>query len=516
MSIELNRQQICITEDKCSASIKAITESDIIVPDSKSDCLSILEVDALAELSEKYISKDYITLTGSVNYKILYMGEDNKIENIEYSAPFSKQIDAAGCDDSMTSFIKCTVSHVEHSVINSRKLNVKSVMNVDAKAYSSSDIPLISSIGGDISLPAKTKSVNNFNLSICSSHGFEIDESVKLPPAGPDIDSILKYDVRITDQELKVVINKVVARGNLMLSTLYVNEGEIYSSENEIPFTHIADVDGISPDMYTTADYEIKNISCQRNLDDDATMSVINIKADVGLTIRAYDEKRVEYISDVYSPDYDIDVESQKIRVTEMVDAETAQCTVSESFLAKEDVERIYSVTSKSFVDEVVLNQNSVTVNGFVNAVVLCKSSAEKSGIHSVSGEIPFSCTLPVSRSYEIKNAFAEASSFVEHESYSIEGGSNIKLRIIVRVNSAVKRSFEIDAVTNISFDQEKKIDKSNQAGITIYFVQSGDDMWNIAKRYHTTSAEINSVNNLDENASLSIGQQLLIPKRSE
>lgn len=516
MSIELNRQQICITEDKCSASIKAITESDIIVPDSKSDCLSILEVDALPELSEKYISKDYITLTGSVNYKILYMGEDNKIENIEYSAPFSKQIDAAGCDDSMTSFIKCSVSHVEYSVINSRKLNVKSVMNVDAKAYSRSDIPLISSISGDVSLPAKTKSVNNFNLSICSSHGFEIDESVKLPPAGPDIDSILKYDVRITDQELKVVINKVVARGNLMLSTLYVNEGEIYSSENEIPFTHIADVDGISPDMYTTADYEIKNISCQRNLDDDATMSVINIKADVGLTIRAYDEKKVEYISDVYSPDYDIEVESQKICVTEMIDTQTAQCTISESFLSKEDVERIYSVTSKSFVDEVILNQNSVTVNGFVNAVVLCKSSGEKSGTHSVSGDIPFSCTLPVARSYEIKNAFAEASSFVEHESYSIEGGSNIKLRLIVRLNSTVKRSFAIDAVTNISFDQEKKIDKSNQAGITIYFVQSGDDMWNIAKRYHTTSSEINSVNNLDENASLSVGQQLLIPKRSE
>ena len=68
MSIELNRQQICITEDKCSASIKAITESDIIVPDSKSDCLSILEVDALAELSEKYISKDYLLMFGDGSF----------------------------------------------------------------------------------------------------------------------------------------------------------------------------------------------------------------------------------------------------------------------------------------------------------------------------------------------------------------------------------------------------------------------------------------------------------------
>lgn len=516
MSIELNRQEIGITEDKCNAEIKAITESDIIVPDSKSDCLRILEVDAMPVLSEKYISKDYITLTGNLSYKILYLGEDNRIENIEYNAPFSKQIDAAGCDETMTGFIRCCVSHVEHSVINSRKLNVKSVMNVEAKAYSKNDVPLISSINSDLSLPCKTKSVNNFNMSICSEHDFSVEEAVKLPPAGPDIDSILKYDVRITDQELKVVINKVVARGNLLLSTLYVNEGEIYSAENEIPFTHIADVDGITPDMYTTADYEIKSISCERNMDDDATMSVINLKADVGLTLRSYDEKKVEYISDVYSPDYDIAVEKQQISVTEMIDATSTQCTVSESFVSGADIERIYSVTSKSFVDEVILNQNSVTVNGFVNAVVLCKSSGETSGIQSVSGDIPFSCTLPVTRNYSLKDTFAEADTLVEHESYSIEGGSNIKLRLIVRVNTAVKRKFDIDAVTDITFDETKKIDKSSQSGITIYFVQNGDDMWSIAKRYHTTSSEINSVNNLDENATLSLGQQLLIPKRSE
>ena len=175
MSIELNKQEINITEDKCSASIKAISESDIIVPDSKSDCMRILEVDALPCISEKHISKDYITLSGNLGYRIIYLGDDGSVETIEYNAPFSKQIDAAGCDDTMTCFVKCDVSHVEYSVINSRKLNIKSAMDVRAKAYCKQEVPVVSSVGGDISMPLKTKTVNSFNLSVCSEQSFDVE-----------------------------------------------------------------------------------------------------------------------------------------------------------------------------------------------------------------------------------------------------------------------------------------------------------------------------------------------------
>ena len=66
-----------------------------------------------------------------------------------------------------------------------------------------------------------------------------------------------------------------------------------------------------------------------------------------------------------------------------------------------------------------------------------------------------------------------------------------------------------------MNLKENKKTDKSSQSGITVYFVQNGDDMWNIAKRYHTMPSDIVSVNSLDENAPLYVGQQLLIPKRS-
>ena len=46
-------------------------------------------------------------------------------------------------------------------------------------------------------------------------------------------------------------------------------------------------------------------------------------------------------------------------------------------------------------------------------------------------------------------------------------------------------------------------IDKSSQPGIVIYFAEESDTLWDIAKRYHTTTAEIAQVNKIDEDEQL-------------
>ena len=67
----------------------------------------------------------------------------------------------------------------------------------------------------------------------------------------------------------------------------------------------------------------------------------------------------------------------------------------------------------------------------------------------------------------------------------------------------------EIELITGI-----EQIDSVQTAdgNITIYFVQSGDTLWNIAKRYCVACSEIIKINSLkDEN--IKPGTKLMIPR---
>lgn len=54
---------------------------------------------------------------------------------------------------------------------------------------------------------------------------------------------------------------------------------------------------------------------------------------------------------------------------------------------------------------------------------------------------------------------------------------------------------------------------KGKTSMLMIYFVQSGDELWNVAKKYVTTSEKIRSANNLGDSDIIKPGMKLLIPK---
>ncbi len=517
MSIEISRESLDYTCDKCGRQLQYISDCDIIVPDSQPDVLKILEVSAVEQINDKSVSRDYINLGGHVTYNILYLGDDdsNKIYSIDYSAPFTQQIPAKGADDSVKCHITSHIVHTEYSLHNSRKLNVKSAVNFMAHAYSTEGVSVVTHAGGEEALPCKMGSINSFNVANMAEHSFHIDEQCAVAD-GLEISRILRYSVETSDTEIKLVVNKVVIKGNLVVKTLFLSDEEICTSVNEIPFTQIIDADSVQPDMYTTADFSIKNPTLTRELDTDATMSAFRVNADICVCVLTYDEKNIDYISDIYSPDYNIGVHRVDVCVAELADAVSGQCIVNDSVHLEggEIIEKVYSLTADSYTEDAQLSDDGIKVNGNINVSVLCKTDG-KSGISAVNKKIPFSSALPLSREFDGKDARCVAEVSTEHSSYSIEGADRLNVRVVLKTSAQLISEYTVSAVADIDYDENDKVDKSSQAGITVYFVQSGDEMWDIAKRYHTTSEEISSVNMLDPGAALVPGQQLLIPKRN-
>ena len=101
----------------------------------------------------------------------------------------------------------------------------------------------------------------------------------------------------------------------------------------------------------------------------------------------------------------------------------------------------------------------------------------------------------------------------LEHMNYVIKSERDIDIRANIKVEGKIISENNMEFISDVNVDLNSPIVKSDQAGITIYFAQEGEELWDIAKRYNTTSEEIASVNNITEDC-LPKNQQLLIPKR--
>ena len=63
--------------------------------------------------------------------------------------------------------------------------------------------------------------------------------------------------------------------------------------------------------------------------------------------------------------------------------------------------------------------------------------------------------------------------------------------------------------INDVITEQQEQQDKK---GIVIYFVQKGDNLWEVSKRYAVPQEEILKFNNMTEDDKLETGSRLFIP----
>lgn len=517
MSLELDTRNIQINEPLKAANVRTVVDTDIIVPDSKPDVLNVLQVNAISSVTEKYVQRDNITVSGVIDYTILYSGDEEKVnvKSINFRTPFSQQIEIAGIENDMFNYVKAEVQHIEYHIQNSRKINVKSVVSLSADVIDSVEAPVISGISSDSSIPVKSEVIKAFNLAVCSENSFEVEDILKVPGSNPNIDDILKSDIRLESSEMKTVNNKVVAKGRVIVNTLYTCDDDIYYMENEIPFTEVMDVDGISADMHSEIEYSVTGASYELEQDENGENEGIYVKISVSSIIRAFEDEEYEIISDVYSPDYEVSVSRKSIKINEIIDTSGSSCTVNDTISLNPgmpEMVKIYNFIASPFVEKTYIEDSSAVVEGYVNTQLLYLSDSDESPVYCMKKNIPFVHRFAVTGNTD--GAIVDAGVYAEHNSYTFKSSTDADVRIALRVNVNVVKEKSADVITDIKINEDAPIDKTAQPGIVIYFAEESDTLWDIAKKYHTTTSEIASVNKIDENDRLKNRQQLIIPKR--
>lgn len=512
MTIELSEEKINIYKPLNGFIVKAVVDSDVIVPDVKPDVQRILQANAVASVNEKFVQKDMITVSGFVDYTVLYLSEnEDKINTIRTKCPFTHRIEIEGTDEDCMNYVICDISHVEFGVHNSRKINLKSVICFETDVVGNSTFNAVSSISSSVNIPHKNKNIKFLNMSVCNTSNFLINDEINLSATEKEIE-IIKIDHKICPKETKCMNDKVVIKGELNAEILYLEDGVITHLNGDIPFTEVFDVDGLTPQMHTMVKYNLTSSDFEVLSTDQG--SVLSYEGTVEAVIKGYEEKNYDLITDVYSPDYKLSISKADVDCVELKDSIVKSFSVNENVLVEDtyEIEKIYNFSAKPFIDNVSCHDGFCIFNGYSQVKFLYSDVENTDRINGLNTKIPFS--LKVESSYINGNTIANYTIRVLHSGFVLKSGKDIEVRMVIELESVFYDELKHNVLSGISFDEDAKINKKAQSGITIYYADEKEELWDIAKRYNTTVDEILTLNNLDEDTVLKKRQQLIITKR--
>lgn len=483
-------------------------DTEVVLPDYCKPIKKILKCNTEPRITSKGFNGPNLFIDGTIYLCILYVDDDDCLQSFEHTLPISKNFELSEAFENccIAGNIKC--DYVNCRAISERKLQIKGSAILTANVSCKKQVEIVSDIDGcfvetlkDFS-PATTPMGNGEKNLI-------IEEEISLGDGQPSIEKLLRYDVMPIIQEFKVINNKVITKGNLKVSILYSShEGaRTHKLSTMLPFSQIVDIEGVHENCKCDCDASV--IFCelkQRTGEDDCRSFILTAKLSV--SVNAYCESEIPIIYDAYSTNYNIDTVKAEISTNCIKE------NFSDKFIAKKTLEfsdgaigSIIDMWCKCQTNGYKLEGKHVVVSGCVIVQILT---------HDVDN-VPNYFERPIDFEYRFETSmnydclYCKIAAEILNSSFTILNANQLEISVELNITGCLYDSQKSTVIANVELIDGKKERYDKNCGIIIYFAESGERLWDIAKRYNSRKDEIMTLNNYTEDI-LKENKSLIIP----
>lgn len=514
--MELIRRNIHMDRVKAEAVIQAALEDDVNMPESKPDVSSLnLERGEIA-IDEIRPGTDCVTVKGRLCYRVLYhtAEEGSSLAVLEGKLPFEEKINLQGALPSDTVAVEGEVEDLTVGIINTRKLNVQSLITLNARVEELYDEEAPIALHGEEKAEYRQMPVNLAQIAICKNDIFRLKEEVALPSNYPNIFQILWSSLSLGDVEFKAMEEKLSVSGDIHLFILYEGEGEehpIRSFETAIPFGGELECHGCREGMMPDIRYHLGQQELTVRPDFDGEERSVGLEIVLDIAIRVYEEERLEIISDIYGVSSEISTVSHRADLRRLLARVTGKTKVTDrihvdggSVLQLLHSEGSVALEQQSTVENGILLQGSMSVK------VLYITGEDDAPYGCAQAQIPYRYTLEVPdiSPEDLGKVHAE----VEQLQVAMLDGEEMDVKAVLSFSTVVFKNIPVELIGQVSVSELDGGKMSSLPGMVVYVVKPGDNLWNIGKKYYVPVETLRELNSLDSDE-LMPGQKLLVVK---
>ena len=504
MAIETTRENVCVNHIVAQKTETVMVEGDSIIPDIKPDIINAISTSGIVCIYKKEINEGKVRLDGSVDTYVMYLADsdENSVRSINVNLDFTQVIDIPNAMPDMDLETNAKLKNIECKVINGRKVSIKAFIEISVKVTSKEDIDIISSVNSK-GMQTLNKSIDINSVVGRGSTKAYAKDTLMIDNID-NLAEIMKAELNITNRDIKVSYNKVLAKSDLNVKIMYLtDDNRINSVESTIPVMGFIDIENVTEENICNTQYEIKNVVIKPNNTEEHS---IYVEAEIEIYCEIFKNQEINVIQDLYNPTTNVVFTQKQIQVMQKVETMQSTYSVREKQVIPEiggnkiyDVERGVELAKQTCLNDKILFEGEVKLNYLFDG---------GNGIDTKQTSIPFNFSADFMGVNQ--NSSVETNMEISMQDFVVTEDGSIEVKIDVLFNISLSKSTEINVIDDIKEEENRNV---NSCSLVIYYVKEGDTLWKIAKRFGSTVEEIARINGIENEDKLNIAQQLFIPR---
>lgn len=516
--MELLKKYIHMNREKGKAYSQITLDDDFNVPDFKPDVIRIIQDKGEIKLEETSITQGHIWLKGILKFQILYRcdQEECKINCLNGDIPFQESLAIDDINEYDVAEVECVMEDLSVSIINSRKLSIKSLVQIKGLVNEIFDEEVITGVERDEGAQVLESNQTVLQLLAAKKDNYRFKEEIVLPSNKPNIKEVMWKSVQMRSVESRLLEGQMMIKGEALVFVLYVGEEDnerLQWIESALPFQGVIECSGCTGEMILDASYNTAAVELEPKPDYDGEERTLHLEMVLDLDIHIYEEERVKILEDLYAVNCKLTPEYEDTAFEELLIKNFSKTRVSDRINLESNQEGILQLCDSEgtvVIDQIEVVPDGIHVEGTLSIQILYITADDKMPLASLKDMIPFHHTIeapgisPDSR-FHLKAC-------IEQMTTVMMDSTQVEIKAVIDLDSIV---FEKNPIKKLVDVKEEPLDMEalqESPGIIGYITRSGDRLWDIAKENYTTIDNIKETNHLTE-SSLKEGEKILIIK---
>lgn len=515
--LELEKQNLRRNRLKSQTGTQVTLDDDFIVPDTMSDMAEVILDSGIIQLEPVKVQRERITVRGKLDFHVLYRKEEGGLQALGGSIPFEEAINVPDLDEKDYVSVSWQIEDLNTEMIHSRKLGIKAIVTLEAKAESLYDTEAAVDVRGEddeIHLQVRRERIPAAAIALRRKDTYRLKQDITLPGSKPVIERMLWTEMKLAGCQAKPLDGQIHLEGTLMVFALYEGgeSGMVQWVEESIPFSGEVEMQGAAADMIPVIGLKLIHRDLAEKPDYDGEMRELSVDAVIELDVRLYEEQELELLQDLYATNREIVLDTGEAVFDQILTRNFGKCRVAEKVEMETDprVLQICHSSGSVKLDGVEVRENALAVDGVLEVKLLYLTDEDARPVQAETRLVPFHYEAEAPGITEDSIWYLEPG--LEQLTAVMAGGGQAELRGVITLDLFVLQPETRQIILQAQVHPVDTEKMKAMPGIVGYLVQPGDSLWDVAKRFHTTEKSILEANELPGDA-IKAGDCLILVK---